>query len=137
MYTVLAIEDNPADALLLREAFREAGNSCALEIVPTTAEARDLLATQWVDLIVCNMGREPSGCANAIQTIRENDHLKLVPIIVLSASPNVNDAYQAGATAFIPKTGDLNTFFSNIKALLNFWLNAAILPQKSERAAST
>jgi chemotaxis family two-component system response regulator Rcp1 len=136
MYTVLAIEDNPADALLLREAFREAGNSCALEIVSTPAEARHLLATHWFDLIVCQMGREPGGCANAIRTIRENDHLKLVPVIVLSASPNVNDAYQAGAAAFIPKTADLNRFFSNIKVLLNFWLDAAILPQKPGRAAS-
>jgi hypothetical protein len=59
-----------------------------------------------------------------------------VSVIVLSARQNVNDAYEEEAMTFIPKATDLSTTFSNIKVLLNFWFDAAKLPQKPERGGS-
>ena len=135
MYAVLAIEDNAADALLLREACREARFPCNLEIVATPAEGRDLLGSRQFDLVLWDMGTDPIGFAHAVRAIRVNDHLRLLPVIVLSGNANVNAAYEAGATAFVSKTADLDELFANIKALLHFWLVVAKLPVKT-RAVS-
>jgi CheY-like chemotaxis protein len=136
MYAVLAIEDNDADALLLREAFKEAGLPCKLEIVPTPSEASHLINGTRFDLVICTMSSDPRSCHESIRAIWANDDMSLVPIIVLSGSHDVNAAYEAGANALVSKTADLDRFFRDIKSLLHFWLDAAKLPQKPRRAAS-
>jgi DNA-binding NarL/FixJ family response regulator len=53
-----------------------------------------------------------------------------MPVIVLSAMDNaVIQAYEAGATAFIPKTADVETLFEHIRILMHFWTKVVELPK--------
>ena len=128
LFSVLVVEDNPGDAHLIREAFRECGDQCHLEFAETTTEARQILAQQRFDLMLSDMGVRNGETAEFIRSIRENNRLRTMPVIVLSGSPDPRPAYLAGANAFISKTMDMDEFFAKINALVHFWIHVAELP---------
>lgn len=54
-----------------------------------------------------------------LKTIRHNEEIKHLPVIVLSASVDGSDiAEDAGANAFIAKPFDMNDLISKVKGLL-------------------
>ncbi|MBW3524958.1 MULTISPECIES: response regulator [unclassified Chryseobacterium] len=54
-----------------------------------------------------------------LKTIRHNEEIKNLPVIVLSASVDGSDiAQDAGANAFIAKPFDMNDLISKVKGLL-------------------
>jgi len=124
------VEDNPGDALLIREALAECGKNCIVTFADTTDAAKSLLNSQTFDLVVSDMGTRSEGGAHLIEAIRSNPRLATVPIVILSGSANSKPAYDAGANAFITKPMDLETYFAKIKALMHFWLEVVELPSK-------
>lgn len=127
-YNILVVEDNPGDAHLIREAFRDCGHNCKLQIVETTGEAKEVLQAHVFDLILSDMGVRNGDTADFIRGIRADERLCAVPVIVLSGSPDPRAAYEAGANAFIAKTMDMDQFFGKISALMHFWVKVAELP---------
>lgn len=127
-YNILVVEDNPGDAHLIREAFRECGYRCALEFATTTGSARELLKTAPFDLMVSDMGVRDGETAELIRDMRSDERLKVLPVIIVSGSPDPRAAYEAGANAFIAKSMDVDQFFSKIRALMHFWIEVAELP---------
>lgn len=131
-YNVLVVEDNPGDAHLIGEAFRECGHDCQLRFAETFEAAEELLKEQLFDLVLSDMGVRAGESGEFIRAIRSDGRLNTVPIIVLSGTPNPRLAYEAGANAFIPKSMDMEEFFSNIHALMHFWVRVAVLPTRTE-----
>lgn len=127
-YNILVVEDNPGDAHLIREAFRECGHDCSLHFAETPSAANQLLETQIFDLMLSDMGLRVGESAELIRKIRRDNRLKTLPVIVLSGSPDPRPAYEAGANAFISKTMDMDQLFSKIQALMHFWVKVAELP---------
>ncbi len=131
-YHILVVEDNPGDAHLIREAFRECSQRCDLSFAESTEAAKELLESRAFDLVLSDMGVRNAGSADFIRGIRSDKRLKSLPIIVLSGAPDPVPAYEAGANAFIAKTMDMDQFFSKIKALMHFWVDVAELPRPSD-----
>ena len=127
-YTILVVEDNPGDMHLIEEAFRECGHRCNLKFAETTERAKELLQTVGFDLVLSDMGVRNGESADLIRSIRSDERLKSLPIIVLSGSPDSLRAYKAGANAFIAKTMNMDEFFAKIRALMHFWVDVAELP---------
>ncbi len=127
-YNILVVEDNPGDAHLIQEAFRECGHACILHFADTTGAARRLLQAYRFDMVLSDMGVKNGETADFIREIRADVHLKVLPVVVLSGSPDPRPAYEAGANAFIPKTMNMEEFFSKIQALMHFWVDVAELP---------
>ena len=121
------MEDNPGDAYLIREAFKECGHQCDLTFADSFAQAVELLPQSSFELIVSDMGAHTQ-CSTLIRAVRSNPHLQHVPVIILSGSQDVRSAYQAGANAFLLKTMDMDSFFDKIRALMHFWIDVAELP---------
>lgn len=128
-YNILVVEDNPGDAHLMREAFRECGQVCNLQFAETLRIARQLLDLHSFDLLLSDMGVGNGESFEFIRGIRSNDRLKTLPIVVVSGAPDPRPAYEAGANAFISKTMDMDQFFSKIHALMHFWTQVAELPR--------
>jgi len=128
IYNILVVEDNPGDAHLIREAFRECGIGCDLAFAESTGAARQLLQQQTFDLVISDMGVRNGEGGDFIRGIRGDDRLKVLPVIVLSGSPDPRSAYEAGANAFIAKTMDMDQLFTKVKALMHFWIDVAELP---------
>jgi CheY-like chemotaxis protein len=128
-YNILVVEDNPGDAVLIREAFAECGKACSLTFAVDSRSAKDLLRSHTFDLVISDMGFRNEEGAEFIRAVRADPRLRSVPLIVLSGSPNPRVAYEAGANAFVAKSIDLETFFAKIKALMHFWVEVVELPR--------
>lgn len=131
-YRILVVEDNPGDAHLIGEAFRECCQECYLTFAQTAEEAKQLLASEAFDLILSDMGIRNGEGADFIRSIRADARLKGVPVIVLSGAPDPKPAYEAGANAFIAKVMDMDQFFAKIDALMKFWMRVAELPPPAQ-----
>lgn len=127
-YSILVVEDNPGDALLIREAFAECGKNCQVTLAETAEAAKSFLKSQNFDLVISDMSMRSEEGTDLIQAIRSDARLKSVPVIVLSGSANSRPAYEAGANAFIAKSMDIEGFFTKIQALMHFWLEVVELP---------
>ena len=67
-----------------------------------------------------------------LATIKSDDVLKSIPVIVLSSSAAVNDisrAYDLNANCYTRKPMDIDPFIEVIKGIQEFWLGTAILPR--------
>ena len=72
------------------------------------------------DLIVTDIQMPRMNGIEMIKRIREEDDLRLTPIIVMSAYGKriIDDALQAGANDFVEKPIDFNKFLTTIKLKL-------------------
>lgn len=127
--SILVVEDNPPDANLIHEAFRECGSACKLTLTETLEKAEEALRTTPFDLVLSDLHLQNGASEEFIRRIRSDSRLKSLPIIVLSGSSNPRPAYEAGANAFVSKSMDVDQFFAKIKALMHFWVDVAELPR--------
>ena len=134
VFHALAIENNPADAYLLREAFRFCGFPCQLVIVSTHREAWTLLNSQEIDLILTHSGNDLAEVATFVRQLRAHHRLNVTPVVLLSGSYEVNAAYASGVNVFLRKQVDLDNFFEKIKALMYFWVQVAERPTPVSKA---
>ena len=128
-YNILVVEDNPEDALLIREAFSDCGKACSLAFAKGAQQARNLLYSDNFDLVISDMGYANDECAEFVRSLRSDTRLKSLPIIVISSSPDSKLAYEAGANAFVAKSADTDGFSSKLKALMHFWIEVVELPR--------
>jgi len=73
-----------------------------------------------------------------LQRFRRDDRLRSVPVVILSTSANPRDirfCYDAGANGYMVKPVDLDRLERMLRALVDFWLHAAVLPAAVENAA--
>ncbi|HEV7866105.1 MAG TPA: SpoIIE family protein phosphatase [Chthoniobacteraceae bacterium] len=79
---VLLVEDDPDDALLVRELLTEGSADCRVETVTRLAQALDKLDTGEVDIVVSDLSLPDS---SGIETFRRIcEHPTRVPVVVLS-----------------------------------------------------
>lgn len=102
---VLVVEDNPADARLLRETlFAEAEMQFEISLADTLARALDLLESQRADLVFLDLGLPDSkGLRTLISLLEHHPH---IPIIVLSGLDDRDTALEAvrlGAQDYLVK----------------------------------
>ncbi len=102
---VLAVEDNPADALLLREMLRDSAAATAdVRVVPRLSAAIEVLLDGGIDCVLLDLSLPDADGLDGLAQIRTVAHE--VPIIVFSG---LNDerlavqAVQAGAQDYLIK----------------------------------
>lgn len=128
-YRILVVEDNPADVLLIEEAFKECGYRCQLTVADGPAQARKLLTSEpsAFHLVISDYGGSERPESEAFIRMLRQDH-PLVPVVVFSGYPDPRSAYIAGANAFVSKSGALDDFFGRVRETMRFWLDVALLP---------
>lgn len=102
---ILLVEDNPGDAVLLRELLRDAGSlQFELTHVGRLAEARERVLSQGTDVVLLDLSLPD---AHGLETVRAMlDAAPEVPIIVLTGLDDDTTAVQAvkeGAQDFLVK----------------------------------
>jgi CheY-like chemotaxis protein len=90
MKRILIVDDNPADLLLMKEAFAGAGLShCHCDTARDGEEALRLLRssqTARVDLVVIDLNLPKTPGAEVVRAIRRDPALAAIPIVVWSSS---------------------------------------------------
>jgi chemotaxis family two-component system response regulator Rcp1 len=140
---ILLVDDNPADVELVREALAGSALLRRLQVVRTGEEA--LASMRGADdgdgarrpaLVLLDLNLPGIDGLGVLTEIRRDPALAHTPVVVLTSSSaphDVADAYRAGANCFVTKPLGLEQFLSTIRALGDFWLAVARLPDGEEK----
>ena len=115
---ILLIEDNPADAYLIREALRSHGVESEIEWLADGDRAVDRIATfdsgsQTPDLILLDLNLPRTDGKQILAHIRENSRLEATPVAILTSSDSERDRAETarlGANCYIRKPPTLDEF---------------------------
>ncbi|MEI9946845.1 MAG: response regulator [Chitinophagaceae bacterium] len=130
---ILLVEDNEGDILLTREALKEARIKNEIRVAMDGQEALDILSgDELPDLILLDINLPKIDGLEVLATIKKDDRLKRIPVIVLSTSSAESDisaSYNNYANCFITKPVDLAKFIGVVKTIEDFWISIVKLPQ--------
>lgn len=133
---ILAVEDNPADVRLLKEAFSECRHN--LLCVTEGREVPRILARIRQNRPVCpalvllDLNLPGSDGFDVLARIRSTDELQDIPVVVFSGAASeadINRAYELGANAYVTKPADVDEHLSTLEAISEYWLSGERIPQ--------
>lgn len=140
--TILLAEDSAADAEMAIDALREAKLANPVVHVEDGVEALDYLLCRnsfsgrgkgnpAVVLLDIKMPRMDG--LEVLQTMRNTEHLKRVPVVILSSSREESDlvhSWNLGVNAYVVKPVDVSQFFQAVQTLGQFWAVLNEFPQE-------
>jgi chemotaxis family two-component system response regulator Rcp1 len=128
---VLFIEDNMAEQVIMREAFKAAKTQCTLSLVKNGAEAMDFLKRQnefqsatTPDLIILDLSLPRKNGKEVLAEIKEDPKFAHIPVLVFSNSESTKDicaCYSLHANAYINKPSDFQGFVDLAHVIDIFW----------------
>ncbi len=135
---ILLVEDNPADARLIEEVFKDTNVKNRIFVVKDGVEAMDFLYNEnnYVDapkpeIILLDLNLPRKDGREVLKEVKENEDLKSIPIVILttsSAKEDVIRTYNNHANCYITKPVDFDQFLQVINAIEDFWLKVVNLP---------
>ncbi len=133
--TILHIEDDPNDVLLLEHACRKANVSCDLQRVADGDEAIAYLrgADGFANrekfpvprLILLDLKMPRLNGFDVLEWLRKHDKLRTMPVVVLSSSNHDADlkrAYELGVNSYLIKPVSFDSLVEIVKAIHDYWL---------------
>ena len=136
---ILMVEDDPNDVELTLTALERYNLANEVVVTRDGEEALDYLyrrgsyATRSTDhpaVILLDLKLPKVDGLEVLQQIKSDDHLKMIPVVVLTSSHEEKDlvsSYKRGVNAYVVKPVDFHEFVNAIKELGVFWaiINAA------------
>jgi CheY-like chemotaxis protein len=140
-FTILLVEDDPGHAVLIEKNLRRAGIANTIVTLNDGQKAMDFLFKKdgyqnnlrpAPLLILLDLNLPVLDGYQVLKNIKENEHTKRIPIIVLTTTDNPSEVakcYKLGCNAYVTKPVDYEEFS---KALQNLGLLLSIVkvPQK-------
>ncbi len=137
-FGILLVEDNLADARLVREAFAEWKLGDILHHVTDGVEAMAFLRREGdysgrprpkLVLLDLNMPRKDG--RQVLTELKADPLLKTIPVVAFttsSARDDIDACYRAGANAYVTKPMDYDDFVAALTTLKDFWFSVVSLP---------
>lgn len=137
-FTILLLEDDPADAHLVREAFVE--NHFFVDLHHVTDGVQGLAFLRHVspfhdtprpDLILLDLNMPRMDGREFLSRIKQDDALCMIPVIILTTSDVERDvmaSFKLGAAGYIVKPVDIEQFIASIRQLEDYWFTLVRLP---------
>lgn len=140
-FEILLIEDEPADANLVRLALKENRVFCNLHHVFDGVEGLAFLRQEGSqnshaprpDLILVDINMPRMNGCEFLSAIKADEKLAAIPVVVLTTSDtdqDVRTSYQMGAAGYITKPVDIDQFIEAIRQLDNYWFALVKLPKR-------
>ena len=130
---ILLIEDDPADVELTLSALEDNHLANRVAVVENGEEALDYLYRRGkfkmrsggnpIVVLLDNKMPKVNGL-EVLKTIKADEHLKIIPIVVLTSSretPDLVEFYTHGVNAYVVKPVEFSEFMKAIKQLGIFW----------------
>jgi two-component system, chemotaxis family, response regulator Rcp1 len=138
-FTVISIEDNLPDFELLKQALNAVNDlSINLINIQNGQTALNYLLKKkgyenapTPDLIILDINLPQIGGLEILNTIKKDENLKSIPVIVFSTSDAMRDirkSYILNANTYITKTFDIKELFDKVKIVADYWFKTAELP---------
>lgn len=133
-YTVLLVEDDMADAMLIEEALTEQGMARGIRRADDGVAALEYLRdpqTDRPDLIVLDLNMPRMNGRELLNVLKNDPDLSSIPSVVLttSAAPDdIDDAYRQNANAYVTKPVNLDDFIKTVQSIDSFFFDTAVTP---------
>jgi CheY-like chemotaxis protein len=146
--TILHVEDDPNDVLLIARAFRKAEIAAQIQVVNDGEQAvhylsgtnsfaqRERFPVPAVVLLDLKLPRK-SGI-EVLEWLRSQPGLKRIPIVMLTSSRqpvDINRAYDLGVNAYLVKPVDFDALIEMLRTLDLFWLRLNERPTSTREQA--
>ncbi len=131
--TILLAEDNPNDVELTIEALQDHNLANNVVVVRDGVEAMDYLRYEgnYKDrkkgmpaVLLLDIKMPRMGGIEVLQSIRSDDHLKTLPVVMLTSSreePDLIKCYEIGVNAYVVKPVNFKGFIDAVKHIGVFW----------------
>jgi CheY-like chemotaxis protein len=136
--TILLVEDDPGDVVLVREAFEHNKVHNELRVASDGVYALEQLLDperSLPDLILLDLNLPRMDGRELLAKIREDPRLTQIPVVVLTTSDAETDilrSYQLHANAYGTKPVDLSRFLQVVREIDNFFVTVVKLPRRTE-----
>jgi CheY-like chemotaxis protein len=135
---VLLVEDDPADVVLIREAFENNAVNNVLHVAEDGVEAMAYLRGEGghagaprPDLILLDLNLPRKDGRQVLSEIKADDRLRSIPVVVLTTSGAEEDvlrSYDLHANAYVSKPVDFGRFEEVIRRIDEFFVSVVRLP---------
>ena len=138
---ILVVEDSPEDFEVLERACKKAGFDVPLYRCKNGEEAVNLLYKEGEfehypsdanpALILLDLNLPGLDGHALMETIKDDQQLRYIPIIVLSTSGSSDDvlrSYQNGANSYIQKPEDMQGYVSMVQDIKTYWFCRSKIP---------
>ena len=134
-YTILLVEDDPNDIILIKRAFSKANITNPLQVVEDGEEAIAYLAgkDRYSDrrkypipiLILLDLKLPRKSGHEVLEWLRQQPGLKRLTVVVLTSSQqssDINRAYDLGANSYLVKPITFDALVDMVKNLNFYWV---------------
>jgi chemotaxis family two-component system response regulator Rcp1 len=138
-YEVLLVESSASDAVLMKEAFRDAECPSGVTIVGSGTEALAYLegapgAEQpWPDLVLYSLDLARAESVQALTRLKSAPATRRVPVVVLAKQDGAEARqriYDLHANCIIPRPASFDQFRRVIQSIERFWFSIVTLPRE-------
>ncbi len=136
--SVLLVEDDPGDVVLIEEAFEHNKVRNRLMVVGDGVEAMEYLRAEGgdrPDLVLLDLNLPRMDGREVLQAIKSDPELASIPVVLLATSEAEEDvlrSYNLHANCYVTKPVDLEQFIVVVKSIDMFWLTVVTLPNGKE-----
>ena len=133
-FTLLVVEDDTNDQMLIRLAFEKTGTDIGLQFVSSGQEAiayfqgkgkfADREQYEYPSYILTDLKMSNGDGFSVLQFLKSKPEFAIIPTVVLSASSDLDDikkSYVLGASAYLVKPQVQKELQGLLKVLLDFW----------------
>ena len=138
---ILLAEDNPADARLTLEGFKQAVGSHNITVIEDGQQVMEHLRREgqnsgpmYPDLIILDLNMPKKTGHEVLAELKADAELSIIPVIIFTASDaqgDVLESYKLHASAYLTKPIDFDEFALMVQSIDEFWFNFAKLPTLS------
>jgi CheY-like chemotaxis protein len=138
--SVLLVEDDPGDVVLIREAFEHNKVYNTLNVVADGEQALhyvraegEFAGAQRPDLILLDLNLPRKDGREVLAEIKGDPDLRTIPVVILTTSEAEEDilrSYDLHANAYVTKPVDFDRFVEVVRQIDDFWVSVVKLPQR-------
>jgi CheY-like chemotaxis protein len=135
---ILAVEDNPADVIMISELFKYSSLNPNVRFVNDGAKALDYIFKRGEfvdairpDIILLDLNLPKKDGREVLKELKGSKDFCCIPVLVLSTSSGSEDVhrcYELHANCYFTKPGDLEEFNTTMRAIEDCWMKLVNLP---------
>lgn len=133
--TILLVEDDPNDVLLIKRAFQISKIINPVSVVDNGEEAVRYLSGvgKYADrkefpvpfLILLDLKLPRMSGLEVLEWVKEDENLRKIPVVVLTSSRenvDINKAYELGVNSYLIKPVEFDNLLELVKSLNMYWM---------------
>ena len=137
---ILLVEDNPDEARLIEEVFKQSHRPPRLQVFDNGHEALAFLRGEEPHaqatlprLILLDLNMPEMDGREFLRIVKSDDALGRIPVVVLTGSESEEDirnAYRQNANGYVTKPENLERYRDAVRGIGDFWLATVTLPPR-------